>query len=250
MKQKPINLSGITGITRGRLDRREVFADFAELFAMRISNRVDPVHFKTRYEQALILNEKYSESEHEQMDLYMQEIAHQIQGEVEVGKVSDILGRIFEENRFTRSGQDQTPSDLAKLLGQLTFCERSTIPEKGYFELDEPTCRALVLGAAEVMLSKGMNYCEHLVVRATDLDLRCVHMAYTQLSLYGIPAVVIHGNTLTLQEYSRWYTPMYILGKWVWRWPVSLDGTRSPTDELLKRISEPIYGAIRQIEAL
>ena len=32
-------------------------------------------------------------------------------------------------------------------------------------------------------------------------------MAYIQLSLYGIPAVVIHGNTLTMETWSHWYTP-------------------------------------------
>jgi hypothetical protein len=32
-------------------------------------------------------------------------------------------------------------------------------------------------------------------------------MAYIQLSLYGIPAMVIHGNTLTMEEWDRWYTP-------------------------------------------
>lgn len=32
-------------------------------------------------------------------------------------------------------------------------------------------------------------------------------MAYIQLCLYQIPAVVIHCNTLTMEEWSRWYTP-------------------------------------------
>lgn len=42
---------------------------------------------------------------------------------------------------------------------------------------------------------------------AQDIDIRCVWMAYIQLSLYGIPAMVIHGNTLTMEEWDRWYTP-------------------------------------------
>ncbi len=32
-------------------------------------------------------------------------------------------------------------------------------------------------------------------------------MTYIQLSLYGIPAVVIHGNTLTQEAWSEWFTP-------------------------------------------
>ena len=31
-------------------------------------------------------------------------------------------------------------------------------------------------------------------------------MCYIQLSLLGIPAVVIHGNPLTMQEWAHWYT--------------------------------------------
>ena len=42
-------------------------------------------------------------------------------------------------------------------------------------------------------------------------------MCYLQLALYGIPAVVVHGNSLTLEEWSRWYTPVYILEGWGWR---------------------------------
>lgn len=41
---------------------------------------------------------------------------------------------------------------------------------------------------------------------AQDIDIRRVWMAYIQLSLYGIPAMVIHGNTLTMEEWDRWYT--------------------------------------------
>jgi len=32
-------------------------------------------------------------------------------------------------------------------------------------------------------------------------------MAYIQLSLYGNPAVIIHGNALTVEEWSHWFTP-------------------------------------------
>lgn len=37
-------------------------------------------------------------------------------------------------------------------------------------------------------------------------------MSYVQLSLMHVPAVIVHGNTLTLEEYSHWYTPAHIMG--------------------------------------
>lgn len=49
---------------------------------------------------------------------------------------------------------------------------------------------------------------------AQDIDSRGVHMAYLQLSLLHIPAVVILGNTLLVEERERWHTPAHILGLW------------------------------------
>lgn len=57
------------------------------------------------------------------------------------------------------------------------------------------------------MQRKGIDYRRKSFFVAQDIDIRCVWMAYIQLSLYGIPAVVIHGNTLTMETWSRWYTP-------------------------------------------
>ena len=39
-------------------------------------------------------------------------------------------------------------------------------------------------------------------------------MAYLQLSLFGIPAIIVHGNSLTVEQWSVWKTPAYILGCW------------------------------------
>jgi methylase of polypeptide subunit release factors len=100
-------------------------------------------------------------------------------------------------------------------MGAMTFSEQ-TIGAKGYVELSEPCCGsgAMILGFAKAMLEKGYNYCAQLVVTATDVDLNCVYMAYLQLSLYGIPAIAIHGNSLTNEEFSRWYTPVHVMNGW------------------------------------
>jgi hypothetical protein len=38
-----------------------------------------------------------------------------------------------------------------------------------------------------------------------------------QFNLLHIPAIVQHGNTLTLEEFGRWHTPAHILGGWEWK---------------------------------
>lgn len=73
----------------------------------------------------------------------------------------------------------------------------------------EPTCGSgtMVIGAIWAMQRKEFDYRHNTFFVAQDIDIRCVWMAYIQLSLYGIPAMVIHGNTLTMEEWDRWYTP-------------------------------------------
>lgn len=47
-----------------------------------------------------------------------------------------------------------------------------------------------------------------------DIDARCAHMTYLQLSLLHIPAIVLHANSLSGEVWSRWYTPAHALGGW------------------------------------
>lgn len=49
------------------------------------------------------------------------------------------------------------------------------------------------------MLSQGVNY-QQTHVTAVGVDIRAVHMAYLQLSLLHVPAIIIHGNSLSLEE--------------------------------------------------
>ena len=66
----------------------------------------------------------------------------------------------------------------------------------------------IVIGAVWAMKRKNFDFRHKSFFVAQDIDIRCVWMAYIQLSLYGIPAVVIHGDTLAMKEWSRWYTPL------------------------------------------
>jgi len=52
----------------------------------------------------------------------------------------DILGPLFEKCGFSRTGQDQTPPDLARLAASLSLGNNPSIPLKGYLNLDECAC--------------------------------------------------------------------------------------------------------------
>lgn len=71
----------------------------------------------------------------------------------------------------------------------------------------------LLFQAVGQMIEKGYDITNELVVFANDVNPRSVHMAYIQLSMYGIPAVVSRTDIFALQEADRWYTPAYIIGE-------------------------------------
>lgn len=96
---------------------------------------------------------------------------------------------------------------------------RQRIEQRGYLTACEPAvgAGAMVIALAEVIRGMGINYQRHLHVTAIDIDPRAVHMAYVQFSLLHIPAVIVVGNALTLEEREHWFTPAHVLGGWTAR---------------------------------
>lgn len=230
----------------------EIFQDFVELIAIRISNRVDPVHCDVRVKTALHTQGQYTDDENCRMYNVFILLFEIIQENLKKGIFEDVLGRVFEEICAKNQGQDFTPGDIARLMANITFQKDFVFPKRGYITLGEPTCGSgvLVLAAAERLMEIGTNCFEQFVALAVDIEIRSVYMSYIQISLYGIPAVVLHGNTITCEEYSRWYTPMYILNKWVWKEPLGFTYGRHEDDERLKRLTDPEYTKWRYVDSL
>ena len=71
----------------------------------------------------------------------------------------------------------------------------------------------MIIALATEMKRCGINYQRELEVVAQDLDWNCVYMCYVQLSLMGLRAVVVQGDTLTepysaeTEETHKLYTP-------------------------------------------
>ena len=69
----------------------------------------------------------------------------------------------------------------------------------------------MVIAFAESLKDDGYNYQHQLYVEAIDIDELCFKMTYIQLSLLGIPARVIRGNSLSVEYYEILYTPFYFI---------------------------------------
>lgn len=199
---------------------REVFRDFVEMAALSISNGVARNCFEDREKQYLELIKKYDAERQKLFPEAFAYLVEALESEAQAGTPSDILGPLFMDMGLGDKGQFFTPQHVATLMEKMSLSEHDkAIEENGFIALSEPCCGAgaMVLGFAQAMLDAKYDYTRQMVVTAVDTDIRCVHMCYLQLALYGIPAVVIHGDSLTLKEWSHWYTPLYMLHGWQWK---------------------------------
>ena len=203
----------------------EVFNDFIAMGAFAISNGVDHrPHRQDREDEYMKIVKKYNKDELNSFCEMLGLLALELETHVE--EPQDVLGEIFTELGLHNQwkGQIFTPPSICELMGELTggVGLHEEIEKNGYVTLNEPCIGSgnIVLGFCRSMAKAKLNYQKQLVVVGVDIDIRCVYMSYIQLSLMGIPAVIIHGNTLSLETWGAdWRTPFYILGGWYRRFP-------------------------------
>lgn len=130
----------------------------------------------------------------------------------------DVLGGLYMELGLgnARGGQFFTPYTVSRMMALMMVGEYPVLPPHGFIDAIEPACGAggMVVALADALHEADVNYQRRLHVTCIDIDLRCVHMTYLQASLLHIPAVVVHGNALSGEEWGRWYTLAQVLGDW------------------------------------
>jgi hypothetical protein len=195
----------------------QVFSDFCEMAALSLSNAVDLAQFETREQRYLEIVKRYETDEVKRFPEMLAALTQALEE-----KTGDVLGRTFHELELHNkwSGQFFTPFPLCQMMAKMTLADeadvRARIAARGFLTAAEPAAGsgAMVIALADTLRDMGINYQRHLHVTATDVDAKCVHMAYVQFALLHIPAVIVHGNSLSLEEYGHWYTPAHILGGW------------------------------------
>lgn len=132
---------------------------------------------------------------------------------------NDYLGELHMKSNTSNSkaGQFFTPYHVSKLCAGISV-DPNIVNECGdadkILTLNEPACGSggMVLAAADIMYNRHhLNISRNLLVVCSDIDTRCVHMAYLQLGLAGIPAIVCHQDTLSLKTWDVWETPACIM---------------------------------------
>lgn len=127
----------------------------------------------------------------------------------------DFLGQVFMSLNLgsQANGQYFTPYSVCKFMAEINFAEFESFPNNQLITLSEPCCGsgALIIAFAQTLKEHNINYQQNLFVEAIDVSEMCFKMTYIQLSLLGIPAKVVQGDSLSLKLQQMIYTPFYFL---------------------------------------
>jgi len=200
---------------------REVFNDFVEMAALALANAIPHADRANKEKRYLEIINSYNNTHQVLLVEMFKELVSALDAHVRTGGPEDVLGSIYSELGInnSRNKQNFSPQNIADLMASIVFDEdklSEVIKQQGFTYVKEFTCGSgvMIMGVCRAMIRNGFSYNAQLLVEALDIDIRCVQMTYVQLCLYGVPAVVIHGDALSLTEWSRWYTPFYFLDGW------------------------------------
>lgn len=191
----------------------DIYSDFVHLAAISLYNSIH--HDPEEEDRYLKIAARYTRDE---MDDMCKLLSHTVHGLDNIG--CDFLGEVFMDLELGNkwAGQFFTPFSVSKMMSEMQLGEgvKNKINEHGYTTVSDPAVGAgsTIIGFASSMLEQGINYQQCLHATVTDVDHLAFCMCYIQLSLLHVPALVIHGNTLTLQNSKVWRTPAHVLGNW------------------------------------
>lgn len=206
----------------------DIWRDFIFMFACSLSNPVDKTHYDERENLYLRTIRRYNREER----FLFPELAAQTVMALEYNPEQDFLGGIFMELELGNDagGQFFTPYHVCELMAEVTMDNIvDEVKEKGFISINDPCCGAgatLIAGihAARKKLEKvNINFQNHVLVTAQDIDYTTALMCYIQLSLLGMAGYVKIGNSLTEPMSTNdatdnyWFTPMYFSDVWVFR---------------------------------
>ena len=182
----------------------QTWQDFTELAALSIAQAT--AYSEEREETYMRTIGRYT---HKEAQLIPKLLALTIQA-LEI-KHHDFLGEMFMELELGSKwhGQFFTPYHLCLLMAELTV-SKEQFENDNIVSVNEPAvgAGAMVIALCDHLRNLKINYQRQLKIITQDTDYIACCMCYIQLSLLGCSAVIIHGNTLTLECRNYWYTPM------------------------------------------
>lgn len=206
----------------------DVWRDFIIMFACSLSNPVDKTHYEEREERYLKIIKKYNKQEQEKFP----ELAAYVVMALEENPEQDFLGSIFMELNLGNKSSSQffTPYHVCEMMAKITEEDVvSSVKEKGYITITDPCCGAgatliaAVNEAKKQLAKENLNFQNHVLVVAQDIDETVALMCYIQLYLLGAAAYIKVGDVFTQpisaddSRENYWFTMMYFSDAWSMR---------------------------------
>lgn len=208
---------------QGKHNMHQLWSDFVVMMACTISNAVDAAHRDDREKTYLSIASQYTEKE---LNAFAEIFAIIVEA-YEANSNQDLLGELFMGLGLGNDsgGQFFTPYDVCRCTAELTFGDTAErIKDKGWVSVNDPAvgAGALLIAFANICEIKHINYQQHVLFVAQEIDFTTACMCYIQLSLLGCPGYVYVGNTITdpctsidgnaltpAKPEKCWFTPMY-----------------------------------------
>ncbi|WP_161631068.1 N-6 DNA methylase [Leisingera caerulea] len=186
--------------------RHEVFRDFIFCAACALYNGVPP-KAQDREQEYLDTINRYAADDRAAFQRLFALLVEALEPEPR-----DVLGSIFMSLELGDAwkGQFFTPSEVSRMMAEMLIGDLDEKLSRGDpVSVSEPACGAggMVLAVADAILRRGYNPAKVMSAHAIDVDRTAALMTYIQLSLWNIPATVVVGNALTLEEREIWKTP-------------------------------------------
>jgi len=195
--------------TARHFHRWDVFSDFVRLAASELD--IARIRTPENIEQSGKICARYDADDirnfHELFNLMVSALE---------AKFHDFIGSIFMELELGSGGMGQyfTPYSVQSMMARMLIPGiQENIAREGIATISDPACGSagMIIAYAECLLEADVNPSAHLFASCIDIDPIAADMAFIQLSLLGIAAEVVTGNTLTMQFNRVRYTPAYYL---------------------------------------
>lgn len=221
---------------QGKHDLWLIYSDFLEIMAISVANSTERIFNKKRFEERekeyFKIIEKYTKDELTTFaEIYGDIVVLQDENIKKGRGYQDILGSLLMQldlgNKW--NGQFFTPDSIANLMARLNVEEnhlKETIEKDGFIlGIDEAVGGGVtMLGLANRLLELGFNPQQHLFIMCGDLDRKSCYMAYLQLAMAGIGAVVKNQDALasdvikdSINPIDVWVTPSFYINGWKYR---------------------------------
>lgn len=199
----------------------KVFQDMVESIVLALRNQSEPDALRPAREKRWEEIRDYHGQD--VIDVYANVLAELV---LEAGKRDgDLLGEIYMNLGYKgRSlgsgalGQYFTPWHVSALMASMTSSPAfisETISKQGQYRMLEPACGSggMVVASAMAFKNAGFDLSRQYYAEATDCDRVCVHMTYIACTIYGIPAKIIHGDTIRQEVWEEIPTPALIAAR-------------------------------------